>query len=139
MGLVLVRATRVPPLIVRNSCEILSTWALFHNRERNFSQALSRPLMASDALLRRRRIKVLIRFHNLVMAPRAVAMESLLIIERNDLRADFKFDLRNLRQQLRFGIGACMTVATESADGVRIFRHKFSTQSRRPTCRPHRF
>jgi hypothetical protein len=55
------------------------------------------------------------------MTSGAVAMERLLIIQRDQFGADFQFDGREFRQQFRFRIGARVAIATDGAHGIRIF------------------
>ena len=68
--------------------------------------------MARRTLPRCGRTEILARFHNLIVTACAIAMKRLLISQRNQLSADLKLDLRDFRQELRFGVGSSMTIAT---------------------------
>ena len=58
------------------------------------------------------RSEILASFHNLIVATGAVAMKGLLIVQGNQLRAYFKLDLRDLRQELRLYVRSSVTIAT---------------------------
>ncbi len=77
-----------------------------------------RSLMTRRALLRSWRIYVLAALDDLVVTTGAVAMESLLVGQRDEFGSYLKLDLRNLWQQLRFFINSRMAVATDGADSA---------------------
>ena len=83
----------------------------------NSSSLRGGPLVTGCAFPGCWRIKLLARFHNLVVATRAVAMKGLLVCQGNQLSSDFQLDLRDFRQELRFGLGSSMTIATDNYFG----------------------
>ena len=82
----------------------------------------------------------LVGFHNLIMASGAVAMKGLLIVQGNQLSSDFELDLRDFRQELRFGVRSSMTIATATYFRRScLFFEKLRGESRRPIRRPGSF
>jgi hypothetical protein len=73
------------------------------------------------------------------MTTAAVAMKRLLVGHNRRIGAAFKLDLRNLRQQLRLGIGPCMAIATDGAQGVCVLGKQVQRHRGGPIGRPNRF
>ena len=73
--------------------------------------------MTGRAFLGSRRIQILAGLHYLIVATGAVAMKGLLVVQGNQLSADFKLDLRDFRHKLRFGVSSSMTIATANYFG----------------------
>ena len=65
------------------------------------------------------RTEILAGFHNLIVATGAVPMKSLLVGQRNQLSSYFKLDCRDFSEELRFGVGSSMTIATGIYFGCR--------------------
>src|ERR1043166_699304 len=98
-------------------------------------------LMTDRALFRgwRRWIQIRSSLDCLIMAIPAVVMESLLISHNRRLGAGFELYLRNLRKQFGLGVCARVAIATDGADGIRIFFCQLHCQRRRPGSRPDSF
>ena len=88
----------------------------------------------------RRRIEILARFHDLIVATGAVAMEGLLVGQGNQLSSDFQLDFRNFRQELRLGLSARMTIAASNYFGCGwVFFKLVRSKSTRPVRGPRGF
>jgi hypothetical protein len=85
-------------------------------------------------------IEIFARFHNFIVAPRAVAMKGLLVGQGDQLSSDFKLDLRNFGQELWFGVSSSMTIATDIYFGCSwVFLEQVRRQCSGPIRRPHCF